>query len=231
MRRAGALSLVLLAPTVTFAGFDWIMSLEPDWYSSIYGAILIAGGVVAAHATAVYGLARMPADLRERVILLPTEHADSATEPGEVFRDMGNLLLAFLMVWTYFSFSQYLIIWSGNLPGEITWYERRLSGIWLYFALGVVALCFVAPFFALLSRDTKRNIWQLAMVAMIAMAGYGVNMYWTIVPALRPMDPGDQLAAASGLLAIGGLWSAINSWQLARILRTNSASRREPFVE
>jgi hypothetical protein len=218
MRRAGALSLVLLAPTVTFAAFDWAMSLEPEWYSSIYGAVLTAGGVVAAHALAVYGLARMPFPLRERILapLANPDHDDK--HPFDVFGDLGNLLLAFIMVWTYFSLSQFIIIWSANLPSEIAWYLLRLNHGWQYVAIAVIGLCFVAPFFSLLSRDAKRSLWTLAGVAMIVLVGYGLNMYWTIVPAFHPIEVGDHLACVSGLLAVGGLWSAINSWQLGNVL-------------
>jgi hypothetical protein len=126
------------------------------------------------------------------------------------------------MVWTYFSFSQYLIIWSGNLPSEIVWYEARLNFGWQYLALAMIALCFVAPFFILLSRDVKQSISPLAVVAMIVLTGYALNMYWTIVPAFRPIEPGDHLAALSGLLAVGGFWSALNSWQLGRIVSSNT---------
>jgi hypothetical protein len=222
MRRAGAVSLVLLAPTVTFAGFDWVMSLEPLWYSSIFGAILTAGGVVAAHALAVYGLARMPGVLRERIVDVTTHEEDGEPHVPNVFRDLGNLLLAFIMVWTYFSFSQYLIIWSGNLPSEIVWYESRLNFGWQYLALAMVALCFIAPFFFLLSRDVKHSVWPLAIVAVVVLFGYALNMYWTVVPAFRPIEPGDHLASVSGLLAVGGFWSALNSWQLGRIVSSNT---------
>jgi len=218
MRRAGAASLVLLAPSVTFAAFDWGMSLEPHWYSSIYGAMLTAGGVVAAHALAVYGMARMPIQLRDNVVSASEDHDDHGENAGSLFRDLGNLLLAFIMVWTYFSFSQFLIIWSGNLPSEIEWYELRLHNGWQFVALGVVALCFVAPFSILLSRDVKQNIWPLAGVAIIVLVGYGINMYWTLVPAFQPLEAGDHLASVSVLLAVGGFWSAVNSWQLNRVL-------------
>ncbi len=232
MRRAGALSLVLLAPTVTFAAFDWVMSLEPDWYSSIFGAVLTAGGVVAAHALAVYGLARMPARLR-RVIINSTDSEDlqsgasrTPPQPPEtgVFSDLGNLLLAFIMVWTYFSFSQFLIIWSGNQPSEITWYERRLDGGWLFVALGVVALCFVVPFFILLSRDVKQHIWPLTVVTMVVVVGYGLNMYWTVVPAFQPVNTDELLTSGGAMLTLGGFWSALNAWQLGRLLRTHFGS-------
>jgi hypothetical protein len=222
MRRAGALSLVLLAPTVTFAAFDWAMSLEPDWYSSIYGAVLTAAGVVAAHALSVYGLARMPAPLRESIVDATTDDIDNELHAPTVLRDLGNLLLAFIMVWTYFSLSQYIIIWSANLPSEIVWYLARLNYGWQYLALVMIGLCFVAPFLLLLSRDVKQSIWMLALVAMIVVTGYGLNMYWTIVPAFRPIEPGDHLAAISGLIAVGGFWSAVNSWQLGRIVSSDA---------
>ena len=146
---------------------------------------------------------------------------------SDVFGDLGNLLLAFVMVWTYFSFSQFLIIWSGNLPSEIAWYELRLHNGWQFVALTVFGLCFVAPFFNLLSRDVKQNIWPLAGVAMIVLVGYGLNMYWTLVPAFHPLEAGDHLASISGLLAVVGLWSAINSWQLNRVLSSRFHEREE----
>jgi hypothetical protein len=230
MRRAGALSLVLLAPTVTFAAFDWIMSLEPEWYSSIFGAVLTAAGVVAAHALAVYGLARMPVRLREHIVA-PAEAVHDARHPPDVFGDLGNLLLAFIMVWTYLAISQFIIIWSANLPSEITWYQLRLNHGWQFVALAVVALGFVAPFLLLLSRDVKQSIWPLAVVAMIVLVGYGLYMYWTLVPAFHPYELGDHLACASVLLTVGGLWSAINSWQLGRVLAVRFRSDFETSLE
>lgn len=221
MRRAGALSLVILAPTVTFASFDWVMSLEPEWYSSIFGAILTAGGVVAAHAISVYGLARTPAPLRRAIV-----NAAAVGEPDEdhastVFGDLGNLQLAFIMVWIYFAFSQFLIIWSGNLPSEISWYKLRLHHGWQYAAIVALVLCFVLPFLLLFSRDVKQNIWPLAIVALIILAGYGVNMYWTIMPSFHPMTTEELLSGVGAMLTLGGFWSALAAWQLGRILQGN----------
>jgi hypothetical protein len=231
MRRAGAISLVLLAPTATFAAFDWAMSLEPLWYSSIYGAVLTAGGVVAAHSLAVYGLARMPSSLRESIVDATIHQHDHELHAPAVLRDLGNLLLAFIMVWTYFSLSQYIIIWSANLPSEIVWYLARQNHGWQYLALAMIALCFVLPFLMLLSRDVKHNIRTLAFVALIVIAGYGINMYWTVVPAFRPIEVGDHLAAISGLLAVGGFWSALNSWQLGRIVNSPEFRVNHPFTD
>jgi hypothetical protein len=95
----------------------------------------------------------------------------------------------------------------------------------------MVLLCFVAPFLLLLSRDVKQNIRLLAFVALIVIAGYGVNMYWTIVPAFWPIELGDHLAAISGLIAVGGLWSALNAWQLARIVNSEEFRINHPITD
>jgi hypothetical protein len=220
MRRAGAASLVLLVPTTTFAAFDWVMSLEPHWYSSIFGAILTAGGVLAAHAIAIFGIARSPSLLPTILSTANVVENDEYTTT-RVLADLGNLLLAFTMVWTYFAFSQFLIIWSGNLPSEISWYVLRLSGGWLYVAIAIVLFAFVAPFLVLLSRDVKRNTRPLATVAVFSLIGYALSMYWTIVPATYPTDTTGKVASAAVFLAIAGLWSALNSLQLTRVVRSH----------
>jgi hypothetical protein len=207
MRRAGAISLVLLIPTSTFAAFDWAMSLEPHWYSSIYGAILTAGGVVAAMALAIIGLAVVTSG--NSYIRLPTNDGSiEQIEIGDIFNDLGNLLLSFIMLWTYFAFSQFLIIWSGNLPDEIAWYERRLTTGWGAIALVVGAFCFAMPFLMLLSRDGKRSAKYLRTVATIVLAAYALNMVWTIVPAFEPDDFRSRATSICALLSIGGMWLA-----------------------
>jgi hypothetical protein len=227
MRRAGAASLVILVPTVTFAAFDWVMSLEPHWYSSIFGAMLTAGGVVAAHALAIFGLARSPGLIPPILSAAGVSEDSDERTTNAVLGDLGNLLLAFTLVWTYFAFSQFLIIWSGNLPSEISWYLLRLSGNWRFVAIAVVLLCFVAPFLSLLSRDVKRNVWELALVATISLAGYGLFMYWTIVPDTYAADVTGNAASVAALVAVAGFWSALNSWQLVRIIRGNPHGVRE----
>jgi hypothetical protein len=207
MRRAGALGLVLLVPTTTFAAFDWAMSLEPHWYSSIYGAILTAGGVIAAHAAALIGFAASSAPGTN-------EHDQGSCD---VYNDLGNLMLAFVMVWTYFSFSQFLIIWSANLPSEIAWYQRRLSNGWQFVAMLLVLLCFAMPFLSLLARDRKRDIRRLAKVALLVLASFGLNMYWTIVPAFSPAEVTDHVAFGGALIGAGGLWLALYAFQIGRI--------------
>ena len=152
MRRAGAICLVLLVPTVTFAAFDWGMSLEPEWYSSIYGGILAMCGVVAAHALSILGYVVAKRANNDGEFVRDDRKGDI-----DVLNDLGNLLLAFVMVATYFAFAQFLIIWSGNLPSETAWYVRRIAQGWQWMALGVVLLHFAVPFSMLLSREVKRT--------------------------------------------------------------------------
>ena len=218
MRRSGALSLVLLVPTVSFAAFDWAMSLEAPWYSSIYGALLAAGGVVAAHALAIVGLASNLTDLQPTTEPDETESVPLHLPTSEVYGDLGNLLLAFVMLSTYFAFSQFLIIWSGNLPSEITWYERRLEGGWAIVGLAVAILSFAAPFLLLLSRDNKRTPAYLATVAALVIVAYAVNMYWTIVPSFAPMGATDHLLCVFALIAVGGVGLALSSHRAARLV-------------
>ncbi len=228
MRRAGALSLVLLVPTTTFAAFDWMMSLEPHWYSSIYGAIITAGGVVAVHALALVSLAFTSPGTRRSLYVTRPAGAEHAGQPfAELFNDLGNLLLAFIMVWTYFSFSQFFLIWSANLPSEITWYKHRLAGGWQIAALFIVLSCFVAPFLMLLSRDLKRTPLRLAAVASLLVVGYAVNMYWTIVPAFPLGEPAVHQANAGAVVGLGGLCGALYFWRLGRLGGRRARSREE----
>jgi hypothetical protein len=215
MRRVGALSLVLLAPTATFAAFDWAMSLEPEWYSSIYGAIVIAGGVLAAHALAILTLTATRPDNASNI-------ADDAVQVAEVYNDLGNLLLAFLMVFGYLSFSQFLVIWSGNLPSEITWYLRRLTSGWQWVALAFVIVGFIA-FFQMLSRDRKRTAGQLATIAALVLAVYVINTAWMIVPAFEQTGAVPLATNIAAMVALGGVWLAAFCWHARRSLEANRA--------
>lgn len=236
MSRVGALAIVLLVPTVTFAAFDWGMSLEPNWYSSIYGALLTAGGVLAAHALAIVSIARLPVGDVSRIMTVAGfdtkahhGHQEQPFDPGLehghdapltiVVGDMGNLMLAFVMVWTYFAFSQFLIIWSGNLPSEITWYLPRIAGGWLILALGIVLFHFAVPFGMLLSRRRKRDAQRLKIVATMLLVMYCLNLYWVIAPAYAGMGARGLLACGAAILALGGIWMAFYSWLAPRSLR------------
>jgi hypothetical protein len=202
--------LVVYVLTVSFASIDWVMSLEPQWYSTIYGAMFGMGQVLGAFAFCVAVL----------LLLGGSSQLSAAMQKGNL-RDLGSLMLAFVMVWAYLSFSQFLLIWSGNLPEEVPWYLARLQDGWVYVALALVLFHFALPFVLLLMADLKRNRKALASVALLVLFMHVVNLFWLIVPAftryegearrglggLHPLD----LAA---LVGVGGVWLGAFLWQV-----------------
>ena len=163
--------LVLYGLCITFASFDWLMSLEPHWFSTIYGALIMGGQGLSALAfliTSLVWLSRRP-PLRD--IVRPIH-----------FHDLANLMLAFVMLWAYFSFSQYLIIWSGNLPEEIAWYLDRLQKGWRVVAVALVVFHFTVPFLLLLSRAVKRAPETLVKVSLAILAARLIDLFWLIAP-------------------------------------------------
>ncbi|HSF24918.1 MAG TPA: hypothetical protein VLE20_11900, partial [Blastocatellia bacterium] len=166
--------LVLYGLTVTFASIDWVMSLQPEWFSTIFG-ILFMGG---------QGLSAMAFVIAVIVLLASRKPMSEVIQPGHL-QDLGKLMLAFLMLWAYFAFSQFLIIWSGNLPEETPWYVRRLQSSWKYVGLALVLVHFALPFVLLLSRDLKRNARRLVIVAGLVIVMRFVDLIWMIVPEVR----------------------------------------------
>jgi hypothetical protein len=163
--------LLLYAMTITFASIDWVMSLDPHWYSTIFGILFMGGQGLSALAFVIIVLASVR-DLPPLAGVLKPLH----------FHDLGKLMFAFTMLWAYFSFSQFLIIWSGNLPEEIPWYMERLHGVWGIIALALVLVQFAAPFLLLLSRDLKRNPALLRNVALVVLGMRFFDLLWLIKP-------------------------------------------------
>ena len=163
--------LILYAFTISFAAIDWVMSLDPSWISTIFGLLILIGEVLAAMCFAVFV---------ER-ILYDYKPMSEMLKPDFV-HDHGKWMLTFIMVWAYFSFSQWLIIWAGNLPTEITFYMRRLHGGWEGVALFIVLFHFVVPFAILLSRPFKRNIRKLVWLAVWMLFMRWVDLMWMIEP-------------------------------------------------
>ncbi len=190
----------------TFAGVDWIMSLDPEWFSTMFGLIMIAG----------QGVSAMAFIISVCVVLARWEPMSHVLQPKH-FHDLGKLLLTLVMVWAYFSFSQLLIIWSGNLPEEIPWYLERFQGNWRYIGIGLILLYFFLPFFLLLSRDLKRNSRRLVMVAWLIIVMRFADLLWMIVPefehghSVSIMGYSIYLAATVGM---GGIWVGWFFWQL-----------------
>ena len=197
--------LVLYGLTVTFSSIDWVMSLEPHWYSTMFGVLFIAG----------QGLSAFAFIIAVTVLLARRKPLSDVISPSH-YHDLGKLLLAFVMFWSYVSFSQYLIIWAGNLPEEIPWYLRRLQGGWGWIGLALILFHFLLPFLLLISRTANENPRLLASVAALVVFMRLVDIFWLIAPVfsgsgfrLHWMD----LAAPTG---IGGLWLAVFLWQLAK---------------
>jgi hypothetical protein len=163
--------LILYGFTITFAAIDWVMSIDPSWISTIYGLSFLIGQVLAALCFAV---------VVER-ILFDYKPMSELLKPEQV-HDHGKFMLAFIMVWAYFSFSQWLIIWAGNLPEEITWYIRRLNGGWGYVGLFLVVFHFAIPFVMLISRPFKRDITRLVWLAGWLSLMRFVDLFWVIEP-------------------------------------------------
>ena len=194
--------------TMTFAAFDWVMSLDPHWYSTIFGLLLIAGQGISAMAFAII----------VSVILSRREPMSRVLQSSH-FHDLGKLLLAMVMLWAYFSYSQLVIIWSGNLPEEIPWYLRRFTTGYKWVGIALLALQFALPFCLLLSRDLKRNARRLFWIALLVIVTRIIDLVWLIGPQV---DSRHQAGAAGAWMYIvapiglGGIWL----WFFSRSLQS-----------
>jgi len=174
-RIISAPGLLIYVVTMTFASVDWIMSLDPHWYSTIFGFLLVAGQGLGAFALVIAVLA----------MLRDVEPLATYLRPSPHFLDLGKLLLAFVMLWAYFSFSQLLIIWSGNLPEEIPYYYVRFRGGWQYVSLVILLGHFALPFVLLLSRNLKRRPHLLAQVALWILLMRVIDLIWVVEPMFK----------------------------------------------
>lgn len=190
--------IVAYVLTMTFASFDWSMSIEPHWYSTIYGLLFVVGQVLSTLAFVT------------PVVAFVVAREDSLKEyfGSEVFHDLGNLLLAFTMLWAYMSFSQFLIIWAANLPEEIPWYLHRGRHGWQWVAAFLALFHFAIPFFLLLARGNKKNRPVLARIAIAILVMRFVDLYWVIQPSFRGRVSVHWLDFVTWI-AIGGLWLSI----------------------
>ena len=199
--------MVLLIFSVTFAAIDWFMSLEPEWSSTIYGFIFVASWSLSALAFTIAVIANLAKSE-------PMNRIVAALH----FHDLGKLLLALVMLWAYFAFSQFLIIWSGNLPEEIHWYMTRMHGAWGVIIITVAILHFGAPFLFLLSRSLKRNPSKLVIVAGLVLVMRVIDLWWMLIPAFthEHFPVRTILLYVVSPIAIGGLWIAFFTYQLGK---------------
>jgi hypothetical protein len=199
--------LVIYGGTVTLASIDWVMSLEPSWYSSIFPPLFAAGQILSALAFSIAAL----------LVVASYPPLDRNVLPDQR-RDLGNLLLAFVMIWAYLSFSQFMIIWSEDLPEEIPWYLNRIRGGWQWIALALVLLQFALPFLLLLVREAKMNARSLTRIAVLVLAMRFIDMVWWVEAAYGEPVSLYLLVDVAALVAIGGIWI----WFFARRLQRSS---------
>jgi len=221
MKRLSALGLILHVLTCTLASVDWIMSLDPYWFSSLFGLAFVAGQALAAFAFAVIA-----------VLFLSRGKPLSALLRGrfalKIFHDYGKLMLAGVMFWAYLMISQYLIIWSGNLPEEITWYIDRNSSGWQAITLLLSLAHFALPFLLLLSADLKKNARLLALVALWVLAMRWLDFYWQVAPSVHHQGVAFGWLDAVVPIGLGGLWLGL----LVSTLKSRAiVPRRDPALE
>jgi hypothetical protein len=203
MQRLSAAGLLAYGLTITFASFDWLMSLDPHWYSTIYGVIIMGGQGLTALAVLVVILVWLSRRPPLQGIVMPTH-----------LHDLGNLMLAFTMLWAYFSFSQYLIIWSGNLPHEIEWYMHRSYTSWRLVAVGLIVFHFALPFVLLLSRQVKRQAETIVKVAIGILVIRVIDLLWLIAPEFHRDGLSVSWLDIVLPVALGSIWFGCFIWQL-----------------
>jgi hypothetical protein len=195
--------LLLMGLTITFMSVDWAMSLDPRWFSTIYGMLFMIGTALSALALCIVVITR----------IMGTGPL-SAVANADTLHDLGKLMLAFIMVWAYFSYSQFLIIWSGNLPEEIPWYLRRFHGAWRFIGLFLVVFHFAVPFLVLLSRDVKRRARTVGLVALWILGVRVVDLFWLVRPEFPQTGFAVHWLDVTLAIGLGGVWLGAFARQL-----------------
>jgi hypothetical protein len=196
-------ALIVMALTQTFAAIDWIMSLDPYWYSTMFGVYWFAGSFVSFFALVTL-----------MVVVLNRSKLMANAISLEHFHDLGKLLFAFTVFWAYIGFSQFFLIWYGNIPEETIFFRHRLVGSWSSVSLLLAAGHFVIPFFFFMPRSIKRKPTLLAAGALWMLAMHAVDVYWLVMPVQRPAGMALGLADVGAFLAIGGFFVAAVGWMM-----------------
>jgi hypothetical protein len=217
MKIVAAPGLAIYCLLATFASVDWLMSLDPHWYSSLFGVYFIVG----------QGLSALAFLIVMAVYLSQREPMEAVFKPHH-FHDYGKLMLAFVMIWAYIAISQLLIIYSANLPEEVGWYLDRSHGAWLWVSVVLALFHFLLPFLLLLSRDLKRNAKLLSRVAVLVLVMRFVDLYWLAAPSFGHEGLAFHWLDVTTVIGIGGIWFALFTAQLKR---RPLLPIRDPFLE
>jgi hypothetical protein len=195
LRKLSGPGLVIYPLTITVTFVDWVMSLEPDWFSTIFPILICIGQMLSGLAFVILLLAWLgPRSSLSEII------------GKENFHHLGSLLLAFTMLWAYMAFSQLLVIWSGDLPHEISWYLHRIAGGWRWVVVFLFLFHFFGPFFLLLSRQMKKTRRALAAIAAIMFGAHVIDVWWMITPTFYPHGLHISWLDFTALLGVGGVW-------------------------
>lgn len=191
----------------TFAAFDWGMSLTPQWFSTIFGIMTIIGNTLSAIAFLIWISGKS----------VPSGPAEKDSKTTQGYHDLGNLALAFVMLWAYMNFSQFFIIWSANLPEEIIWYLPRYQNGWQWLGLGLILIHFFIPFFLLLNRVIKKNVRFLSRVAIWILVVRFADAVWTVAPGFVTGAADMSWLYLAVPAALFGLWMAAFGFALRRV--------------
>lgn len=205
LQKLSGIGLVLYGLTMSFAAIDWMMSLESHWFSTIYGFMVITGQGLSALAFAIVVIAWLAR-------FEPVASVISA----DLLHDLGNLLLAFVILWAYMAFSQLLITWAGDLPEEIQWYIRRTGAGWEIIRVLLLLFHFTVPFLLLLSRAMKRHGQFLPILAAVLLGMHLIDLFWLLMPAFFPQQFHLHWLDIVIPVGMGGFWLAGFLWQLRR---------------
>ncbi len=218
-------TMVFFVLVVSFATIDWVMTLDPHWYSTIWGFLFVAGWALSCFCFMVAVMASLIDRAPMNRVLNPRH-----------FHDIGKLMLALVMVWAYFNFSQYLIIWSGNLPEETKFYIPRQEGVWGAVGLILIVFHFAFPFLVLLSRDIKRNARWLKRIAIFILVLRLVDMYYIIGPSPRIATHAQNVPFSLSFswmdlvapVAVGGIWLW---WFFGELMKRPLVPVNDPFLQ
>ena len=195
LERRSALALIAFALTTNFAAFDLLMTLDPAWFSTIFGVYFFSGSVMAFFAA--------------MIVLLRLLQASGMLDKSvsvEHYHDLGKFLFAFVFFWSYIAFSQYMLIWYADLPEETAWFRERQHGSWALVSLILLAGHFALPFAGLLSRHAKRKLWLLSFWAVWLLCMHAVDLFWLVMPSVEHQGALVRTLDAACLVGVGGIW-------------------------
>ncbi len=207
IKGTSAAGIILFALTITYAAFDWLMSLDPHWFSTIYGVYIFGGAFLAA----ICSITLVALSLESKGILegvITTEH----------HHDLGKMMFAFVVFWSYIAFSQFFLIWYANIPEETIWFLHRVEGSWKTITLLLVYGHFLAPFLLLMPRFVKRRSTALKVMAIWILFMHWVDLYWNVLPNFSKHGVHFHWLDLSTMLGIGGIFV----WHFWKTYRASS---------